>query len=133
MTKKHNDKKTNAKKQNEKTKYTTLMNKTFFVYLTASKKNGTLYIGMTNNLVLRMIEHKTGLIKGFTQKYKVKILVYYEETKYINNTIAGEKQIKGWTRKKKIILIESKNTNWKDLFYEIGGTDEMLSPDFLSF
>jgi putative endonuclease len=109
------------------------MNKTFFVYITASRKNGTLYIGMTNNLLRRMIEHKTGLIKGFTQKYKVNNLVFYEETKYVNNAIEREKQIKGWTRKKKINLIERMNPGWKDLYYEIGGTDEMLRTDFLSF
>lgn len=108
------------------------MEKTFFVYITASKKNGTLYIGMTNNLIRRMIEHKTGLVKGFTQKYCVNNLVYYEETKYVNNAIAREKQLKGWTRKKKINLFECLNPDWKDLYYEIGGTDEMRSPGFLS-
>jgi len=91
------------------------MKKSFYVYILASKKNGTLYIGMTNSLVRRMVEHKSGLIKGFTQKYNVNMLVYYEETNYVNNAIAREKQLKGWTRKKKIALIESVNPNWDEL------------------
>jgi len=91
------------------------MNRKFYVYILASKKNGTLYIGETNNLYRRISEHKSGLIKGFTQKYKVDKLVYYEETNYINNAIAREKQLKGWLREKKIALIESFNPSWEDL------------------
>ncbi len=89
--------------------------KMYYVYILASRKNGTIYIGVTNNLYRRMSEHKTGLIKGFTQKYKVNQLVYYEESKYINNAIEREKQLKGWLRKKKIALIESMNPEWEDL------------------
>ncbi|MBK8552573.1 MAG: GIY-YIG nuclease family protein [Ignavibacteria bacterium] len=102
----------------------------YYVYLIASGKNGTLYVGMTNNLIRRSVEHKKGLVNGFTRKYKVDKLVYYEETKYVNNAIMREKQVKGWNRKKKIDLIVSMNPEWKDLFYEIGGNDEMLNQDF---
>ncbi len=76
---------------------------TYYVYINASCKNGTLYIGMTNNLIRRTIEHKKELVPGFTKKYKIKDLIYYEETKYVNNAIQREKQLKGWTRKKKSI------------------------------
>lgn len=89
--------------------------KMYYVYILASRKNGTIYIGVTNNLYRRMFEHKSGLIKGFTQKYKVNQLVYYEESKYIINAIKREKQLKGWLRKKKIALIESINPEWDDL------------------
>ena len=91
------------------------MERKYYVYILASKKYGTIYIGQTNNLIRRVAEHKSGLIKGFTQKYKVNKLVYYEETNYINNSIEREKQLKGWLRKKKIALIESMNPDWEDL------------------
>ncbi len=71
------------------------------------------------------------MVPGFTKKYKIKDLIYYQETKYVNNAIQREKQLKGWTRKKKINLIESQNPKWNDLFYEIGGKDEMLQDNFL--
>jgi putative endonuclease len=89
--------------------------KTFYVYILASKKNGTLYTGLTGNLVRRTIEHKTNNKKGFTQKYGVKLLVYYETSEYVLNAINREKQIKKWSRKKKIELIESMNPEWLDL------------------
>ncbi|MBK8553169.1 MAG: GIY-YIG nuclease family protein [Ignavibacteria bacterium] len=91
------------------------MKKTFYVYILASKRNGTLYIGMTNDLMRRITEHKQKSIKGFTEKYNVTNLVYYEQTDYVNNAIAREKQLKGWLRKRKIELIESMNPNWEDL------------------
>lgn len=91
------------------------MKKLFYVYILASKQNGTLYIGMTNDLMRRIMEHKQKSIKGFTKKYNVSKLVYYEETSFVNNAIAREKQLKGWLRKKKINLIESINPNWEDL------------------
>ena len=91
------------------------MERKYYVYILASKKYGTIYIGQTNNLIRRVAEHKSGLIKGFTQKYKVNKLVYYEETNYINNSIEREKQLKGWLRKKKMALIESMNPDWEDL------------------
>ena len=89
--------------------------KSYYVYILASKRNGTLYTGVTNDLERRIVEHKNNTIKGFTSKYKVYQLVYFEETNDINEALAHEKRIKGWLRKKKISLIESTNPEWKDL------------------
>lgn len=86
----------------------------YFVYI-MTNKSGTLYTGVTNNLERRIYEHKHHLIDGFTKKYKIGKLVYFEETNDINAAISREKQIKGWVRKKKIALIESINPHWKDL------------------
>jgi putative endonuclease len=80
-----------------------------------TNESGTLYTGVTSNLVKRIYEHKHHLINGFTKKYKIGKLVYFEETNDINAAISREKQIKGWLRKKKIALIESMNPGWKDL------------------
>jgi putative endonuclease len=85
-----------------------------FVYI-MTNKSGTLYTGVTNNLERRIYEHKHHLVKGFTNKYNIDKLVYFEETSDINAAISREKQIKGWLRKKKIALIESMNPGWKDL------------------
>ena len=76
---------------------------------------GTLYIGVTNNIWVRVFTHKQKVMPGFTKKYNVDRLVYFEETNSIHNAIAREKQIKGWTRAKKILLIESLNPKWNDL------------------
>ena len=86
-----------------------------YVYILASKRNGTLYTGVTNDLERRLYEHKHKLIDGFTSKYNVGMLVFFESTGNINAAISREKQIKGWTRAKKIALIESSNPEWKDL------------------
>lgn len=86
----------------------------YFVYI-MTNKSGTLYTGVTNNLERRVFEHKTHLIEGFTKKYKISKLVYFEATSDIKVAIMREKQIKGWKRKKKIALIESMNPGWKDL------------------
>jgi putative endonuclease len=80
-----------------------------------NNKSGTLYTGVTNNLERRIYEHKQHLVKGFTHKYNIDKLVYFEETNDINAAISREKQIKGWLRKKKIALIQSMNPGWKDL------------------
>jgi putative endonuclease len=80
-----------------------------------TNKSGTLYTGVTNNLERRVYEHKYHLVKGFTNKYKIEKLVYFEETSDIYAAITREKQIKGWLRKKKIALIESMNPGWNDL------------------
>jgi len=85
------------------------------VYILASRRNGTLYIGVTSNLHKRIYEHKNSLIKGFTSKYKIKLLVYFEEINDINVAIAREKQLKGWKRIRKLELIEKENPNWVDL------------------
>ncbi len=83
-----------------------------------TNKSRTLYTGVTNDLNRRVYEHKNKLIKGFTSKYNITKLVYYEEYNDINDAIRREKQIKGWSRKKKIELIESINPEWKDLSEE---------------
>ena len=87
---------------------------TYYVYILASKRNGTLYIGVTNDLARRVSEHKNGEIKGFTEKYKIHILVYYETTSGINSAIAREKCVKEWQRAWKIRLIEKDNPTWRD-------------------
>jgi putative endonuclease len=88
--------------------------KQYYVYIMTSP-SGTLYTGTTNNLKRRVYEHKHKLIEGFTQKYNVTRLVYFEETGDVSAAIAREKQIKGWRRSKKIALIESLNPKWQDL------------------
>jgi putative endonuclease len=91
----------------------------YFVYILASKKNGTLYIGVINDLIKRIHQHKDNLVEVFTQKYSVHKLVYYEVFKNINDAITREKNIKKWKRKWKIELIEELNPNWKDLYYTL--------------
>ncbi len=87
----------------------------YYVYILASKRNGTLYIGMTNNLRRRVSEHKEKKVPGFTQKYNVTILVYFEEYDDPRYAIEREKVLKGWLRKKKIALIESINPQWMEI------------------
>jgi len=89
--------------------------KTFYIYILASKKNGTLYIGMTNDLVRRVYEHKSGFIEGFTKKYSINRLVYFESTTDVNEAILREKRLKKWKRQWKIELIEKSNPEWRDL------------------
>jgi putative endonuclease len=91
----------------------------YYVYILASKKNGVLYTGVTNNLVKRVFEHKENLVEGFTKKYFVHKLVYFESTNSVESVIIREKQIKDWHRQWKIDLIEEKNPEWKDLYREI--------------
>ena len=93
------------------------MSKEYYVYIMTNKSR-TLYTGVTNNLMRRVYEHKNKLIPGFTSKYNIKILVYYEITTSIHAALGREKQIKGWLRAKKITLIESINPQWKDLSKE---------------
>jgi putative endonuclease len=93
--------------------------KTFCVYMMASKKNGTLYIGVTNDLVRRVWEHKHNIIQGFTQKYNIHKLVWFEATSDINAAIVREKRMKKWRRQWKIDLIEKENPEWVDLYDEI--------------
>ena len=94
------------------------MNK-YYIYILASKRNGTLYCGVTNDIARRVYEHKNDFIKGFTERYKVHILVYYEIHDSILQAIDREKQIKEWKRKWKLQLIERFNPDWKDLYYEL--------------
>ncbi len=89
------------------------------VYILASKLMGTLYIGVTSDLVKRVWEHKNGLVPGFTDKYKVHCLVYYELHENMESAILREKQMKKWERSWKIRLIEEKNSKWNDLYNDI--------------
>jgi len=91
----------------------------YYVYILASKKNGTLYTGVTNDLARRVWEHKINAAKGFTQTYGIKKLVWYEVTDVIEAAIQREKQIKKWRRQWKIELIERENPNWDDLIEKI--------------
>ena len=104
---------------------------TYYDYILASGKKGTLYNGVTNNLIKRVAQHKRKEVKGFAEKYEVNKLVWYEQTNDIRIAIKREKQIKKWNRKWKIRLIEKENPEWNDLFFEIGGTEDKLDPNFL--
>ena len=93
--------------------------KDYYVYILASGRNGTLYTGVTNNLIKRIYEHKNNLISGFTSKYNVHKLVYYKKTNDINSAIIYEKKLKKWNRKWKIELIEKINPQWNDLYNDL--------------
>jgi putative endonuclease len=93
--------------------------KQYSVYILASKRNGTLYIGVTSNLVKRIYEHKNNLVDGFTRKYNIHKLVYHEETNDIQSALTRENQMKKWKRQWKIELIEKFNPDWKDLYYDL--------------
>ena len=89
------------------------------VYIMASERNGTLYTGVTSNLVQRVYQHKNGIIEGFSKKYLCKLLVWYEVHENMESAILREKQIKAYSRKKKLELIEAKNFSWQDLYNDI--------------
>ncbi len=91
------------------------MQKLFYVYILASAKNGTLYVGVTSNLLQRVWQHKEGLADGFTKKYDVKTLVWYEQHEEAIAAITREKQLKKWNRAWKIALTERENGAWRDL------------------
>lgn len=100
----------------------------YYVYIMASQYNGTLYIGVTNDLAHRVAEHKQGIVQGFTKKYEVDRLVYFEFHSDVNAAITREKQLKKWNRQWKINLIEKKNPDWIDLSttdYQFPYTDVM--------
>ena len=86
------------------------------VYILASRRNGTLYIGVTANLVRRVWEHKHHLVEGFTRRYRVDMLVWYEPHETMTSAIAREKALKEWHRARKIRLIEAGNPDWEDLY-----------------
>jgi len=88
----------------------------YFIYLLASGKNGTLYVGVTNNLVRRVFEHRIQVVEGFTQRYNVHHLVWFETTDSIEAAIGREKQLKNWKRAWKVALIEKSNPDWRDLY-----------------
>ena len=91
--------------------------RTFYVYLLASKSR-RLYVGVTNNLERRLFEHKSKQIDGFTKQYNIDRLVYFEQTTDVLSAITREKQIKSWSRSKKIVLIEASNPSWEDMSAE---------------
>ncbi len=91
----------------------------YWVYILASRRNGTLYVGVTNDLIRRVQEHREGLVPGFTRKYGVKLLVYFEVHHDINVAILREKRIKRWHRKWKLELIEAHNPQWRDLWLDL--------------
>ena len=95
------------------------MNKSFYVYILTNRANTVLYTGITNNLIRRVYEHKEKLVKGFTNKYNVTKLVYYEALGNVTSAIEREKQIKSWSRNRKLELINKSNPDWKDLYNEI--------------
>jgi len=95
------------------------MTKYFYIYILASKKYGTLYIGVTNDLLKRVWQHKNKIFKGFTDKYNIDKLVYYEVFEDINEAIKREKALKFWKRSWKIKLVEKENKNWHDLYIEM--------------
>ncbi len=93
--------------------------KVFFVYMLTNISRSVLYAGVTNNLQRRMAEHRSGIIDGFTKKYRCTILVYFEATGEAYAAITREKEIKGWTRAKKNVMVNSVNPNWDDLYESI--------------
>ena len=95
------------------------MRKQYATYIMASKRNGTLYVGVTGNLSRRVWEHKEGLYEGFTKRYGVKLLVWYETYDYVYDAIQREKNIKKWSRAWKLNLIESINPAWRDLYEDV--------------
>ena len=95
------------------------MHRSYYIYLLTNRYHRVLYTGVTNDLLRRVYEHKQKLQKGFTQKYQVNQLVYYEEYADITDAITREKQIKGWKRHKKDALVESLNPDWLDLYEQL--------------
>jgi len=101
--------------------------KHYYVYVMASRSL-TLYTGVTGNIYCRAMQHKSGEIEGFTKKYHINRLVYYETFKYVNNAIAREKQIKAWTRAKRLELIKTMNPTWQDLAEGWGEATKLQIP-----
>ena len=99
------------------------MTKNYYVYIMAKARNSTFYVGVTNDLIRRVYEHKMGLAEGFTKKYGIKKLVYFEHHTDINHAIWREKLIKKWKREYQMNVIEQMNTDWLDLY------DSLVSPD----
>jgi putative endonuclease len=104
--------------------------KRYYVYIMASRSL-TLYTGVTGDLHHRALQHKAGEIEGFTKKYNINRLVYYETFKYVDKAITREKQIKGWTRAKRLALIESMNPTWQDLADGWGERIRLQIPHFV--
>jgi putative endonuclease len=105
--------------------------KRYYVYIMSSRSL-TLYVGVTNSVYRRALQHKSGEVEGFTKRYRINRLVYYETFKYIGNAIAREKEIKGWSRAKKLALIKSMNPTWQDLSEGWGKPIGPLKPPIAS-
>ncbi|HEU0301717.1 MAG TPA: GIY-YIG nuclease family protein, partial [Longimicrobium sp.] len=105
------------------------MHHNYYVYILASRKR-VLYVGVTNDLVRRVGEHKQGVLPGFTWRYNVDRLVYYEQMHDVSAAIAREKEIKGWVRDRKLALVESQNPEWRDLYIDIapGASPDVAPP-----
>ena len=95
------------------------MSKDYYVYILASRKNGTLYVGVTSDLIKRVWEHKNKLVEGFTKKYNTDKLVYFEQTSDVESAISREKRLKKYNRKWKLELIGKANPEWRDLYSEL--------------
>ncbi|WP_340117088.1 GIY-YIG nuclease family protein [Pelagibius sp. 7325] len=91
----------------------------YYVYILASQRNGTMYIGVTNDLVRRIYEHRSGAVAGFTKRHDVKILVFFEVHESIEAAIQREKSLKRWDRRWKLALVERDNPTWRDLWEDI--------------
>jgi putative endonuclease len=100
----------------------------YYIYIMTNAGNSTLYIGVTNNLERRIFEHKQKLVEGFTKRYNLIKLAYFEDTNDVGAAITREKELKGWTRKKKNSLIHSMNPTWRDLAEEWYGDSQDPSP-----
>ena len=96
-----------------------MVNKQYYVYVMASKRDGMLYIGVTSNLIKRVYEHKNDLVDGFTNKYHIHNLVYFEVAEDIRTAISREKQLKKWNRAWKEALIDKSNPEWRDLYCDL--------------
>jgi putative endonuclease len=105
------------------------MTKQYYIYILASKRNGTLYTGVTSNLIKRVYEHKHKLVEGFSKEYNVGILVYYEIANDIQSAITREKQLKKWKRAWKLRIIEEMNPNWDDLYPNINSSGFLPSQE----
>ena len=104
------------------------MEERFFVYILASRRYGTLYVGVTSNLGRRMMEHRDGILPGFTDRYGVKHLVWYEQHADIHDAIVREKTLKRWRRDWKIALLEESNPHWIDLYPVLVGNGSRIAP-----
>ncbi len=100
------------------------MDKTYYTYIMASKRNGTLYVGITSDLIKRVYEHKNNQVEGITSQYKVRQLVYFEQHLEVTAAIRHEKRLKKWHRQWKLALIEIDNPQWQDLYFEITGSSQ---------
>ena len=100
--------------------------KNYYIYIMTNKRNGTLYIGVTNDLIRKVYEHKNYLLDGFTKNYDIKMLVYFEIYDSIETALNREKNIKAWQRSWKVRIIEEQNPHWNDLYNQVTGSQSAL-------